>query len=297
MSIKDQDYSRLELIISVDGGTPDLDWESQVVQKVGVKNIKILYHNGNPGIFSNINHALKYVSGDFVQLFSQDDRMYPGFLDKQSEVLMHNPKVAMVFSAFDVIDERGEIVNESIQFTFKPDHDCLIKSAESIDLFIEHGCLPGNISPVMLRRNLFTSIGLFDESLPYAGDFDYWVRVSKNWDLYYLCNPGLQVRRHDKQASMTMSNRQLYLDLVHIYRTLLKSVPKEGLKSKLHHLNRKVGAAFIHHSWISLLRGKSHIRTFGQRWKDMQQYPFNAFWASTYYGISIPSRIIRRITK
>jgi glycosyltransferase involved in cell wall biosynthesis len=279
-------------MISVDG-----HWEAEVLHWAGIGNTKIIYHRGVSGIFSNINYALNYVSGDLVQLFCQDDRMYPGYLQRQVDILANNQEVAMVFSSFDVIDDSGRNINDKVQFTFRPNQDKRIKPSEAPELFIEYGCLPGNISPVMLRRNLFSSVGLFDVNMPYAGDFDYWVRISKDWELHYLHIPGLQVRRHDKQASMTMSNRQLFLDLVHIYRALLELVPKENIQAKIHHINRKIGSAFMHHSWISVLKGRSHIRTLAQRWKDMQQYPFNAFWASTYYGISIPSRIIGRISR
>lgn len=296
-SIISQEYPRLELIISIDGELPNLNLEVQLEQWIGRTNTRIVYHNGIPGIFSNLNYALNYVNGDYVQLFSQDDRMCPGFIGRQVAILKNIESVGMVFSSFDVINENGLNVNEDVNFTFRPHEDRLIKPEEATDLFIKFGCLPGNISPVMLRRSIFAIIGMFDENLPYAGDFEFWVRLSKTWDIFYLHNPGLQVRRHDNQASRTISNRQLFLDLVHIYRNLLESIPKEQLNSRIHYINRKVGSSFIHHTWISLLKGNSHLKNLIERWRDMQQYPFNAFWASTYYGISIPSRVIRRIRR
>lgn len=296
-SIGKQTYSRLELIISMDGDNDGSEWEEEAKRISGVNQFVLVYHKGEAGIFSNINYALQFATGEYVQLFSQDDCMYPHFIEQQVETLRKNPPVAMVFSAFDVIDVYGKDVTRSVHFTYRPKTDRLISSEEAMNLFIEFGCLPGNISPVMLRRSVFMTYGLFDEEMPYAGDFEYWVRLSSKSELFYLHNPGLQIRKHDDQASMMISNRQLLFDLVRVYRKLLDTVPKENRRSKVHHINRKVGSAFMHHAWVSVWKGKGSIRTISERWTDLQQFPFNSFLASTYYGISIPSRLLRRISK
>jgi len=94
---------------------------------------------------------------------------------------------------------------------------------------------------------------------------------------------------------MILPNRQLLLDLVRVYRRLLESMTEDKVDNHISHINRTVGAAFIHHAVISTCKRDEPLRVLRERWLDLRQYPFNPVLASLYYIFSIPSRVIRRI--
>ena len=50
-------------------------------------------------------------------------------------------------------------------------------------------CLPlCTISPssAMMRRTLFSKVGLFDEALPVCEDYDFWLRVSARFPIFFI---------------------------------------------------------------------------------------------------------------
>jgi GT2 family glycosyltransferase len=57
-------------------------------------------------------------------------------------------------------------------------------------------------SAVMIRKTLFDTVGLFDESLPACEDYDLWLRVSCRYPVFLIDEP-LIIKRggHDDQLS------------------------------------------------------------------------------------------------
>jgi len=61
-------------------------------------------------------------------------------------------------------------------------------------------------SSVIIKRSLFEDVGLFDETLPAAEDFDLWLRISCRYPMY-LIDKGLVVKEggHEDQLSRKFS--------------------------------------------------------------------------------------------
>jgi glycosyltransferase involved in cell wall biosynthesis len=78
-SVLIQTYSNIELIIS-DDSSPDFDIKAiedlLKNKKENIKNVLIKTKEKNEGINSNINHALKFTSGEYIVLLDGDDCFY-----------------------------------------------------------------------------------------------------------------------------------------------------------------------------------------------------------------------------
>src|SRR5512136_2996734 len=66
-------------------------------------------------------------------------------------------------------------------------------------------CLPLCIispSSVMIKRTLFSRVGFFDEALPVCEDYDFWLRVSARYPVFFI-NKKLIIKRggHPDQLS------------------------------------------------------------------------------------------------
>jgi tetratricopeptide (TPR) repeat protein len=54
----------------------------------------------------------------------------------------------------------------------------------------------------MVRRSCFDAVGLFDENLLAAEDWDMWIRLAKKFEFDYIDEPLYQYRIHEKRLSM-----------------------------------------------------------------------------------------------
>lgn len=79
-----------------------------------------------------------------------------------------------------------KIINESDKEVFS-----FISSYKHILLRWHHPSLLGIVNYIpqpstFWRRDVLKGVGLFDESLRYVMDYDYWFRISQRYRLYYI---------------------------------------------------------------------------------------------------------------
>lgn len=296
-SISQQSYQPIELIISDDSDMlyPEI---SAILEHYGHKMELRYYKNqAGRGIFSNLNNAIQHAKGEFIQIFSQDDLMNGGFILNQVSSFDGNGDVGMVFSAFAEIDKENRIYNVQNKRLFNPRTSIKIEPSEATELFIKYGCFVGNISPVMIRRSIFDSIGYFNEDLKFASDFDFWIRISRMSCIFYVHKVGLNVRNHPDRASHKLSNHQLLSDLKYIYKNLMKEIPRENSRKCLRQIDKRVGAPFLHHALREVVTRRWPISNLKRRYLELNEYPFNVLYSICYYLLSIPYRGFRYFIK
>lgn len=99
-------------------------------------------------------------------------------------------------------------------------------------------CLPLCIvspSSVMIRRELFNDIGLFDESLPVCEDYDMWLRIFSHYPVF-LIDKKLIIKRggHPDQLSKRSWGNDIYR-----VRALLKILKDDHLNQKYRKMAKK----------------------------------------------------------
>lgn len=158
-----QDYAPLELIV-VDDGSQD---ESPALLKPLADSGRImLLTQANRGVSAARNAGLLRARGAFLAFLDSDDEWLPGKVKAQVEFFTLHPEEVMVQTQERWI-RKGRRVNPGRRH-LKRSGDIFLESLEL--------CL---ISPsaVMLRRRLLDEIGLFDEKLLAAEDYDLWLRI------------------------------------------------------------------------------------------------------------------------
>jgi glycosyltransferase involved in cell wall biosynthesis len=242
-----------------------------------------------------LNNALKWVKGDLIQFFCQDDIMHEDFIKKQVVDFDANGNVGMVFSAFSEIDDQGNLLKSKCPRPFNPKHNLFISTQEASDYFIKFGCFQGNLSPVMLRKEVFKRSGYFNSELKYAGDFEYWVRLSTDFGMYYRNEIGLEVRHHANRASSILSNHQLLHDLIFIYGVLLNRFSEKERQQRLGWVNKVVGVQFVHHALKQVITLKWPLKSLLLRYKELNSFPFKATKAMSWYLVLLPYRFWMRV--
>ncbi len=240
ISIEQQSFQDYEVVISDDGD----DWlliESLITEKLSSK-VKYYVNHGSKGIFTNLNNGIKNSEGKYIQIFCQDDIMLPGLLETNTSVL-RDEKIGIAFTHFDSIDQFGSVSSfPRREIKFIPQ---IIHPSEAVNYFLYFGCIPGNLSPVMVNKSIFERAGLFAESYRYIGDYEFWIRAARFTSFYFNKEKFLLVRNHGGQASRQLGTLERFKELRTVAQHLIEnsSLPlnKRSLRYYMHmHLFRSV---------------------------------------------------------
>lgn len=193
-----------ELIVSDDASS---DGSAEFVQRLSDPRVRILINRTNAGIFGNFNRCIAAAKGRFIQAFSQDDLMKPGYLASQVHALQNNLDAGLVYGIPDYIDERGAVISEHLYDTTPEivDRDMYVWIASHF------GALPPSISSVMIPRQTFDAIGSFNPAYRVAGDIEFYNRVAERFVIIRNKEVLHSVRSHDRMTSALSSAGPLYL--------------------------------------------------------------------------------------
>src|SRR5262249_50047010 len=109
---------------------------------------------------------------------------------RQVAVFDAHSKVGLVYSAFDQVDERGQTFRQSRPFASDYVRAGLDEFGDLILLnYIAH-------SGTLVRRTCQEALGYYDPRLPYAGDWELWLRVASRFQVGSLSQPLYAYRVH-----------------------------------------------------------------------------------------------------
>jgi glycosyltransferase involved in cell wall biosynthesis len=248
-SVRSQSYEDYELIVWDDHSR---DGSSEIIAKNKDERVRSFASHRNLGLFGTLNLAIGEARGELLRLFSQDDVLRPHCLEAEARFHQQHPEVAMAHSLYDVIDESGEVTIPS----GKPEQPAVFSTDFAAQMMFYHGCLPGNISNVSLKRSVFDRVGPFREDLVIAGDFEMWVRIAREHLLGYIDESLLFVRAHPDQLSNRRGSYVIAMQEEQpLYETLMSRLPA-GIcaYAKWYNVFRRY-PMYFHHAVRSLMAG------------------------------------------
>lgn len=186
-SVLAQEFEDFELIVVDDGST---DGTVDEIKKYGGR-VKLLQHSENRGVSIARNSGILQAKGKYIGFLDSDDLWVKGKLKMQVAFLDENPHYPLCYTD-EIWIRKGKRVNP------------MLKHAKFSGWIFEK-CLPlCTISPSssMMRKTLFSKVGLFDEALPVCEDYDFWLRVSARYPIFFI-NKKLIIKRggHPDQLS------------------------------------------------------------------------------------------------
>jgi glycosyltransferase involved in cell wall biosynthesis len=178
-SVLAQTYQNWELIIWNDGSTDDTE---KVLAALSDSRIK-RYGDENHGKSYVLNQCLGLAQGELVAFLDDDDIWLPHKLETQTEAMLSFPEIDMVFGNFRNIN----LVDRTEGLGFDMSHQgfskLFSKKVDESFWLVQQGFLRGigrdnfiAFDSVLIRKKMINHLGLFNEKLKCAEDFEYWWR-------------------------------------------------------------------------------------------------------------------------
>ena len=171
-SVFSQTYDNWELLLVDDGSTDDsttiaLNYAEQYPEKVCY-----FEHEGhqNRGMSASRNLGIHNAKGDYIAFLDADDIWLPYKLERQIPIIESFPEAAMLYGSTyywhswtgDPDDtQRDHVVENEDAPKIR-----MIQRIEFLTLFINNHILKPPTSSLLVRRNLATRIGGFEETAP-----------------------------------------------------------------------------------------------------------------------------------
>lgn len=217
-SLQNQTWSDWEGIVIDDGST---DGTAQIINGINDPRIKVFSYP-HAGVAMARNHGLLKATGDYIAFLDADDLWATDKLELQLRALQDNPEAGVAYSwnYYQYENPADSYADTSQRFQGNVYGDLLIKN------FVQNGSNP------LVRKEAIASVGLFDSTLISCEDWEYYLRLAKQWS--FVLVPKVQVFYRKSSTSLTskIEVMETYLRLV-IDRAFQSAPPElQHLKSE-----------------------------------------------------------------
>jgi len=194
-SVVEQAYPRLEPIV-IDGNSADRSLEIAR----SFDGVRCIQQSGS-GLAGAWNQAIEASTGELIAFLDSDDRWLPGKLEAQVELLAKRPEVAgaIALARFSLFP------GSAAPPGFRPEN-----------LTGEHPApMPGTL---LVRREVFDQVGLFDPDYVVAMDVDWFARV-KDAGLELATLPRLVLEKRFHETNLSHTDPERYrLEMLRAFR-------------------------------------------------------------------------------
>lgn len=194
-SVLQQSLKEFEFIILDDCSPDERTWE--YLSSLNDDRIQLYRNETNKGLFFNLNFLAKKATAPLIKLWSHDDYMCPNALEEIVKFHDENKSVGFSYTSVKILDKDNNIIEDEKD----DDTPKIVDQLKHAQVCFSFGSIAGNIANVTITKEAYNKVGDFDEAMKICGDFDMWVRIAEYYDVGFLKNPVIYLRRHKGQLS------------------------------------------------------------------------------------------------
>ena len=204
-SVLEQTFLPKEILIVDDGSTDETEKRAKQIESEKVKINYFKKENGGPN--SARNFGLKKSSGDFVAFLDADDIWEKTKLEKQLLVFKQSEykKLGLVFCDYFLMNATGNLLSNTRKIGLNKD-----LRGSVFEQLKEGNFVTGSASAILIKKECFEKVGLFDESLWSSEDWDMWLRISEQYNFDYVSEELVGVRQHANNAQLDFNKLVYY---------------------------------------------------------------------------------------
>lgn len=202
LSILEQDYPQVELLVVDDGSKDD---SVSVISRL--QAVHGFYFNAreNKGLTKSLNELVAKSNGEFVIPLGSDDVMLPGRISAQVSHMLGKPEVGICGGNIELIDEAGKLYPESRQNRYIP-----FRRMDFEDVFLERKpYVPA--TTLMIRKTALLEVGGFDEENNLE---DLMIELKITRAGYFIDCLAIPLGQHRKHKSNSSKNIRFMTDSI-----------------------------------------------------------------------------------
>ncbi|MEG3941109.1 glycosyltransferase family 2 protein [Microcoleus sp. S36b_A3] len=214
-SVLAQTYPYIEVILSDDDSTDNTVQIVSSLQKRFSNNNFLLFQHERYGIARNWNFCIAQSQGKYIKFLFQDDLLEPECIAEMVSLAEEDEEIGLVFCPRELILTKEAEQNPGCMDVYRYAKDVHKAWSElrsvnvgyellAHSIFFKHPLNKiGEPSNVLLRKQVFDKVGLFDSDLYQTLDMDMWFRIMCKYKIGFVDQFLVKFRIHPKQASYT----------------------------------------------------------------------------------------------
>lgn len=191
-------------IIVVDNGCTDRT--AKIASELGAAVVE----EQQRGLSRARNAGIRHCTQEWIALLDSDDLWDPQKMEAQWAAIQACPDAGLVACYFRVIEDGAVILENTDEVSeqrWAGYHGRVIGEDCSYFAKVEQDFFPRflpSCSDAMIRRDVFSEVGLFDEAVLYNEDFEFFMRVLARYPLTIVERTLISCRRHDQKHSFNL---------------------------------------------------------------------------------------------
>jgi glycosyltransferase involved in cell wall biosynthesis len=228
-----QTYEPLEILVVDNGST---DGTLELVRGYDDPRVRVSVNERNIGLVANHNQCIRLARGELVKFVHSDDVLYPDAVARLVEVAARSERVGLVFARRAILLDSDEPAALAWRERYADLHAPLgpLEEVNAGRPLFERwlaGVLGerdaenwiGEPTSVLVRRDAFARVGLFNDRLSQLVDVEMWLRLLFFHDLGFVDEELSGYRHHTQSVSAAhASNGKSWLERLWLIEGLLE---------------------------------------------------------------------------